>query len=338
MAYQNGTATNPTDLLQKLATFIAANGWSQDMSQADGTGWRLHAHRSGVYVNIRAMINSSAATEYFTDQYSRSAGGAAWSLYCGDGFSSGSDWKSQSGGPKNAATPANTVGVGLQLPQGAITGYHFFADETGDNIVVVVEKSVGIFVYCGWGISLKKMGTWTGGAYFFANESGYELGYDFAGAYPGRVQTSGTPCAAGGWYTAAHPATYVRADVDSFTGKWISIGTSTTGTQGYTGKTGTSCTPIKRNVLNIAAPSYIEYAKRLTSKMTGQSLLLPSRLLVTRDTGGNSFLGAVPNVFVCNACQKGYTPATVYPWGTDNYMVFPGNPSYPEFGFAIRKV
>lgn len=338
MAYQNGTATSPTDLLQKLATFLAANGWTQDMSQADGTGWRYHAHRSGVYVNIRTTINTTTATEYFTDQHSRTAGGACWQLYCGDGFSSGSDWRSQSGGPKNYTTPANTVGVGMQLPQGAITGYHFFADETGDNIVVVVEKSAGVFVYCGWGVSLKKMGTWTGGAYFFANEAGYEISYDYAGAYPGHAQTSGTPCASGGWYTQSYPATYVRADVDAFTGKWIGFGSTTIGYTGYTGKIGYSCTPIKRAGQNSNAPSYAEYAKRLTSKMTGQSLMLPSRLLAARGADGVSFLGSVPNVFVCNACQKGYTPATVYPWGTDNYMVFPGHPSYPEFGFAIRKV
>lgn len=337
MAYQNGAANSPTDLLQKLATFLANNGWSTNMSQLDGSGWRYHANRNGVYVSIHATVNTTAAADYFINQYSREAGGGCWQLYCGDGFSSSANWRSQSNGPKGS-TSGNTVGAGMQLPQGAILAYHFFADVDGDNIVVVVEKTPGVFVYCGWGVSLNKMGTWVGGAYFFATEAGYEISTSYGAASPGHGQSSGTPCANGGWYSIAYPATYVRIDVDSFTGKWVGVGATTDSERGYTGKIGYSCTPIKRAVLNNRAPSYLNYAQCLTSKMTGQSLMLPTRLLVARDTGGSSFIGSVPGVFVCNACQKGYSPATIYQWGTDNYMVFPGNPQWPEFGFAIRKV
>ena len=338
MAYQNGSATSPTDLLQKLAAWALTVGWSQDMSQADGAGWRLHMHKGGVYINIRSAINTRNTADYFLNPYYLQAGGGIWSLYCGDGFSSGTDWRSQSGGPKNYTDPSATIGVAVQLGQGAIAGYHFFSDETGDNIAIVVEKTTGVFVHCGWGTSLKKVGAWTGGAYFFGTDSAYESGWDFAGDRPGHLQTAVPPCSSGGGYSQDTAVSFVRADVDSFTGKWIGIGSTTTGNRGYTGKIGSSCTPTNRVSLSGVAPSYRDYAKRLTNKMTGQSLLLPTRLLVARDTSGYSFLGTVPGIFVCNACQKGYTPATVYQWGADNYMVFPGNPAYPEFGFAIRKV
>lgn len=338
MAYQNGTATSPTDLLQKIASFIAANGWTQDMSQADGTGWRLHAHKGAVYINLKVAINTTLAAEYFTDQYQRNAGIGTLMLYGGTGFASGTNWRDQAGAPKNAATPANTVGAGMTLPRGAITGYRFFADSTGDNVVIVVEKSAGIFAHCGWGTSLSKLGTWTGGPYFFGSSAGWAVSYDTSANNAGYGYSAETPCASGDGRDVSYPTAFVDIDVDSFTGKWVGIGSTTTGNEGYTGKCGRSCVPINDQTLNSLAPSYSDYYNRLTSKMTGQSLMLPIRLLVDRDAGGKSFIGSVPNIFLCNACNKGYTPATEYLWGTDTYMVFPGPQNYPGLGYAIKKV
>lgn len=337
MAYQNGTATNPTDLLQKLATFIVANGWTQDMSQADGTGWRLHAHKGAVYINLKTAINTTLAAEYFTDQYSRTAGFGALMLYGGTGFASGTNWRDQAGAPKNFTTPANTIGAGMCLPQGAISGYHFFADSTGDNIVVVVEKTSGIFAHCGWGTSLNKLGTWTGGPYFFGSSDGYRISYNQAALNAGYAYSAETPGTSGEGRDTTYATTFIRADVDSFTGKWIGVCSSTDGYGGYTGKNGRSIVPVNDQTLN-ALPSYSDYYNRLTSKMTGQSLMLPVRLLADRDTGGYSFLGSLPNIFLCNACDKGYTPAAEYLWGTDSYLVFPGPQTYPGLGYAIKKV
>jgi hypothetical protein len=337
MAYQNGTVTNPTDLLQKLATFIVANGWTQDMSQADGTGWRLHAHKGVVYINLKTAINTTLAAEYFADQYSRNAGYGALMLYGGTGFASGTNWRDQAGAPKNATTPANTIGAGMVLPQGAIAGYHFFADSTGDNIVVVVEKTSGIFAHCGWGTSLNKLGTWTGGPYFFGSTAGYAISYNQAALNPGFAYSAETPGISGDPRDVSYSTTFIRADVDAFTGKWIGVGSTTTGYAGYTGKVGRSIVPVNDGTLN-GLPSYSDYYNRLTSKMTGQSLMLPVRLLVDRDTGGSSFVGSLPNIFLCNAWDKGYTAAAEYLWGTDTYMVFPGPQNFPGLGYAIKKV
>ena len=334
MAYQPGTATSPADLLQKLAAFLVSNGWTQDQSAVDGAGWRLHAHKGSVYVNLRAAVNEGTVSQF--DDYYGSWSGIA--LYVGDGYSSGSTWKMQSGGPKNYSTPTRTLGAGMGLPQGAITGYHFFADATGDNIVVVVEKSAGVFTHLGWGTSLQKMGAWTGGPYFFAANNGYNMAYDLTANFPGKAYSAECPGTYGCPYSTDNPAMFVRADVDAFTGKWVGICTTTIGNNGYTGKNGSSCVPVNAMAANSKAPSYIKFLERLTGVMTGQSLLLPVRLLVARDTGGNSFLGAIPNVFLCNACAKGFTPATLYQWGTDSYRVFPGPQNYPHLGFAVKQV
>lgn len=335
MAYQNGTATSPTDLLQKLATFLVANGWTQDQSAVDGAGWRLHAHKGAVYVNLRAAVNEGLVS-LFDDYYTYPWSGIA--IYLGDGYSSGATWKNQSGGPKNATNTTRTQGSGTRLPQGAISGYHFFADTTGDNIVVVIEKSAGVFTHFGWGTSLQKMGAWTGGPYFFAANGIYCMSQDPTGAQPGAALSAECPGTNGDPVSTIYPVTYVRIDVDSFTGKWVGIGTNTAVGQGYTGKIGYSCVPANEMAINSGAPSYIGFMKRLTGQMTGQSLLLPVRFLVTRDTGGKSFIGSLPTVFLCNACAKGFTPATLYQWGTDSYRVFPGPTTFPHHGFAVKQV
>lgn len=338
MAYQNGTATSPTDLLQKLATFLVANGWTQDASASDASGWRFHAHKGTTYINIRSVVNENSTAANFADKYTTGAF-SAWLLYAGDGYSGAADWRSQSGGPRNVTTPANTVGVAMLLPQGAVSGYHFFTDATNDNVVVVVEKSASIFVHCGWGASINKMGTFTGGQYFFASSAGYQAQYDQGGAYAGRAYSAQCPGVFNDPYTGPYSTIFIRADVDAFTGKWITFGATTTGYNHYTGKTGYSCLRANESTdLYSAAPSYGSYLRRLTSQMTGQSLLLPIRFTVARDTIGNSFLGDLPNIFLCNAVAKGFTPATLYSWGTDQYRVFPGPQDHPHMGFAVKQV
>ena len=69
------------------------------------------------------------------------------------------------------------VGVGMRLSAGPFLNYHFFSDAAGDNIVVVIEQTSGLFKHLGWGKSLNKAGTYTGGAYFFGVASGYYASY-----------------------------------------------------------------------------------------------------------------------------------------------------------------
>jgi hypothetical protein len=220
----------------------------------------------------------------------------------------------------------------MQLPQGAISWYHFFADAAGDNIMVVVEKTANVFTNMYWGTSLLKLGSWTGGPYFGGAVQGYYLATSPTSDSPGFLQSARCP----GCFSAGSPFTFVRVDVDSFTGKWVGMDNTTNGYSGYTGKIGASC--VCDSPTNSLAPSYIKYIDRLTYVMTGQSLLLPIRLLVSRDAGGMSFIGSIPNVFASNACVKGFTPATLYNWGPDQYRIFPGPSSNPGLGFAVKQV
>lgn len=316
-AYQTGSATSSSDLLQKLVTWLVAQGWTQNRSQSEGTGWRAHLSKSGVYVNLRATPGS----EYiWAHNLCRTPERAGIGIYVGTGYNGSNAWNAQAGGPiGNGQT--YTTGCMMQVV-GSILAYHFF-DDGSDNIVVVIERTSGNFVYMGWGPSLIKAGTWTGGAYFFAPLSGY-AGGEYEYSYPGAGGTAACPFATRDVVDCA--TSYVRADVDSFTGKWLGIvrETSTTPQGGYTGKRGQTSFSTYADQYGISSyiPNYVILQHRLTSAMNTQANLIPIRVFAERDTGGCSLLGDVPNIFMTNATANGFAPSTVYPLGSDNYMIF----------------
>ena len=164
-SYQTGTSSSPVALLQSLVAWLnTTQGWVTDLNATDASGWRAHLHKNGLYVNMRAAMNESVWN------YNHAAGYGI-GLYLGDGYSGAANWRSQSGGPIQTAT-TNTVGAGMQLGSGAVTAYHFF-DDGADHIVVVVEKSPGLFVHMGWGPSLVKTGYTLDFPYFFGSSPSY---------------------------------------------------------------------------------------------------------------------------------------------------------------------
>lgn len=331
MAYLNGSATSSTDLLQQLVTFLVANGWTQDRSATEGSGWTASLHKSGNYVHLRARENEAAFQQH--------TGGTSYGvdLYLGTGFSSGQPWNNQTTGAPVGSGAAYPVGSGMYLSAGPFTNFYFMTDSSADNVVVVVERSPGLFVFIGWGLSINPAGAITGGAYFFGSSSGFfnnvttpninAIGYVATSACPGTAQDGeGGIC------------TYVRADVDSFTGKWISIGTLTTPTGGYTGKQGYSSVRMQGISMLSNFPVYAftdnaaEFQQSQVSLQDSRVNLLPVILWVNRDgtSSGYSMLGTLPLVFVSNGVGRGFSNAGEYVIGANTFKMFPN--------FAVQKV
>lgn len=322
MAYQTGTATSPTDLLQKLVTWLVARGWTSNMSQADGTGWRAHLSKGSTYANFRATPGNESIW----------AGGAislatqiGIGMYLGTGYSGAAAWSAQAGGPIGNGA-AYTLGTFMQTPAGAMTAYYFF-DDGADNILVVVERTSGIFTHLAWGTTLAKAGAWTGGAYFTGPISAY---------WGGGVNEEGSATLSA--YCPGHNGSrpngnqsgFVRADVDTFTGKWVGISSLTTANIGYTGKNGASAIP-GANGYPVDIPNCsIEFMSRQTSSLNSQANLIPVRWYAQRDGGGYSMLGTIPSIFATNATTKGYANGEEILIGADTYKVFPN--------FAVKKV
>ena len=162
------------------------------------------------------------------------SGNAGVALYLSTAFNASVAWNVQPGNPPyQSGSVVNVLGCGMALPSGSIQNYFFFADATADNIVVVIEKTPGVYVYIGWGLSIQKAGAITGGPYFFGSSQGYAASYvTAANPSPGFVTTSFCPCSHGDWASSGLQNAYFRADVDSFTGGWLGLGDNTLNTQG----------------------------------------------------------------------------------------------------------
>jgi len=86
MAYETGTATSPSDLLEKIKVFLAANEWTINLwdndnstnnllLSADTTGKRLHIQKTAadgtvMYFNFRSAVRMFLFSELSTSMYS----------------------------------------------------------------------------------------------------------------------------------------------------------------------------------------------------------------------------------------------------------------------------
>lgn len=335
MSYQNGSASGPVDLVQQLVTWLVSIGWTQDRSATEGAGWTASLGKDSATVHFRAAINESSGI--WANMFS----GAHYGLHMtyGTGFNSGQPFANQNiGSPVGSGGAA--VGVGMPLASGTIPNYFFFADSSGDHVVIIVERSGGIYNHLGFGPSLQKAGSWTGGPYFFGTCSGYytSISVSLPSLVPGFTKTADCPGTNQDSQSAVQ--TFVRADVDSFTGKWISIisaGVTPGADQGYQGKRGDTSVIGSSGSPLTAVPTYqisklnAELQTMLTSRLDGRANLLPVYLYANRDgtSTGYSLLGAIPFVVVSNAVGNGFSQEDEYPLGSATYKLFPN--------FAVQK-
>jgi hypothetical protein len=333
LAFENSSATDPQDLLQKLVVFLAANGWTTDRSAVEGAGWTASLHKGGVYVHLRAHMNEPMQIV--------TAGpwnGYSIALYLGTGFASGATFKAQPTGAPLNVSDSTPVGVAAVLTANPITNYYFFSDATNDNVVVVVQKQSGVYAHFGFGTSLQKVGTWTGGPYFFAS-SGAWAAHETLTNYAGYDLTAACPGIAGDPNGAS--MTFVRAAVDSFDG-WLAFGQDGIGGPlGFCGKLGASSQGGDRvGYMRPQIPTYFysgafndggQFQTHQTSSLDGRANLLPCLLWAGRDGTATGFspIGTIPDCFVCSGVGQGYSPGSDYVIGADTYKMFPQ--------FAIKK-
>jgi hypothetical protein len=329
MSYANGTATGPVDLLQQLVTFLVAAGWTQDASAAEGAGWAAHLHNSGNYVHLRGTVNETVFQQH------TGGGSYALALYLGTSYNSGQPWNNQTAGAPIGNGASYPVGAAAVLSVGPFTNYYFMTDSGGQNVVVIVEVTPGVFSFVGWGPSINAAGSITGGAYFYGSASGFFS--SFAGTGAGYTTTS--DCPGGVADIESGVCAYLRCDVDSFTGKWIGIGPNTSALEGYTGKVGSSSVSTHGGSGISAVPVYAtgvgnagDFQNLQTSAQDSRANLLPVLLWVNRDstTTGFSLAGSLPMVFSSNGVGNGFSNASEYTIGSDTYKMFPN--------FAVLKV
>lgn len=324
MPYQTGPATSPQNLLSQFLTFVVAAGWTLDDDVADGTGHKAHIHKGAKYVSLRSFINENSPL------LGGLAGSSGIALTGATAYAVTANWFNQAGAPfKDGFSPtADVITCIMPLPAGAISNYWMFADVAGDNVVLVALKGGSVYTHLFFG-DLTKYGTWTGGPYFGASRSYF--GLSFFGLNDGLTVTSAPPGAA----VYNQPSALLLADVDSHTGKWLTMTGQTVAPDASTGKRMQSSTSAIDTNMEIAG-DHIHYGflrRRAESANTSGLILLPTIWLAERDFGGNRFgggwaaLGEVPWLY--QSTTDGFSPGSTQMISTDAYSVFPG--------FAVRQ-
>lgn len=192
MAFQTGTSTGPADLISKLATFAAANGWT------------IGAATSG-----SVFINSSRGLYFGV-----STGASTVSLKGATGHNASLAWDLQPGYPTeaNSLTTVNDCAGPLKL-------YYFFGTE--QYLHVVVETVTNKFKHFAIG-QLEKNSTYTGGAY--VDGSSHNMTGDAGTNFPDAPSHRYLFDAVGTGATGGSGR--IRVDIDGKTNNWMNYGSS----------------------------------------------------------------------------------------------------------------
>jgi len=152
MAYETGSATDHTDLMSKLNTFAAANGFTTEYHNGTNRHLSLSRSANNIYVSFH-WDNVNTIAMYQALGYSGGSAETPW-LQANDSGNGSSD------------LPTN-IDRGRQVSRtgaGPFTAYHFFAHTSPYVIYIVLEFSPGLYRHFGFGY-INKTGTWTGGAW-----------------------------------------------------------------------------------------------------------------------------------------------------------------------------
>jgi len=343
-AYQTGVSSSPVNLLQTLVSWLSSQSWVVDLSMSIGTGWRAHLHKGATFVHLRAAMDEKLWA-YDGEYHDKGDGGYGIGFYLGTSYNGMSNWDEQPGRPVRVED-GSTCGCGVNLPAGSVAAYHLF-DDGADNIIVVVERTPGIYCHFGWGPAMGAAGQPENFPYFFGSASAYlntitgapggERGGINITTYPPFSHGDEDVSSYNGLYTRVHATAYVRVDAGTYTARWIANGRDAGSGDGGYGGTGRQM----RCALNLGPcsdtsldsddyPSYQDLADRVHQTAFAGALFLPLHTFVLTDPDARwSPVGHVPSVFWCEAVGHGHSPGDVYQVGGEDYMLFPH--------FAVRK-
>lgn len=137
--YETGNATDLADLISKLKAFLETDaGYTVDSFITEGTGHRLHVHKSSMYFNFRTFVAESTP-----------AGGTTQTgifMNGGTGYNGANAWYDQPGVLKHTSNTRYLLPGAVQL-SGAIVSYHawWFQDTGYDVVYFIIENPSGSY-------------------------------------------------------------------------------------------------------------------------------------------------------------------------------------------------
>jgi hypothetical protein len=312
MAYDTGSATGPTQILDAFRVFAVANGWTQNRWAADGAGQTLSISKGSIYANLRSIVNETLLS--FNNR-------TGVLLNCSTGYDSGQPWTNQPG--KCQRTNGTAVAVGAIGVTSSNT-YHLFAASSPDLLVLVIEVSPGQFTWLHFG-DLTKFGSWNGGILFG--------GKDCIDSFNNVVVTENL-CPTGGHQFAS---ALIHAEVDgSLLWRTVIARDSAFWITGYQAFGGFS------NLHGSFTDTHYGFAGEWSiaapNQLNGVTPMIPMYVFAPRPSNYRSPLGYLPHL--CYMRIDNYAPGETFSLGSEQWMAFPtiskGGASGMN-GFAVRK-
>lgn len=324
MAYQTGSATNPTDLLGKLKTFAEGIGWTSHrwVAGANGIEYILsHANAGyfGLIADDRTGLNASTYA------------GSTVTVYGFTSFSSGLGTTAQPG--INGGSISNDL-------EGPYSAYHLFG--TTQYIHVVVEVRTGVYTHFGFG-KHNKSWNYTGGEYTYGTAWSYTYISNNTQDSGDFVSTPGSnrnkfPFSSN--FVGSAQSTYfdyVRCDIDGVSPYWFR--------QHYSApRVGDMAAGYPNSYAGVLGARYIESAP---STFNGLAPLFPIVNTVCGVGPSNYIIGSVPDMRSVH--MRYLQPGGTMTIGSDSWVTFPvkrhslaqvpeNEPWSATYGIAYKKI
>lgn len=285
MAYQQTNATSVDDLIDKIAVFAGANGWTINRNEIAGGGRRATLKTAGTdYVHVWSTGNGNVFLRSSVNYDSAAAGSAQ----------------------TNQAVSQAAANVGT----GPFSNVFLFANN--GCVYCVVEIASGIFRHLCFGL-LSKFGAYTGGTFFEATNwhtggpSNWASIWDLQHHH--RLFDS--------WSDQNSNRGGVRCDVDGNVNYFAPFSTRTAyGTPVANGAVGSGDDPDRP-----ADRFQFAFYDRSVNSWSGVTPLQPVKIRVERPNGYWSEIGEVPAVRLVNMSR--IQVGDELPVGADTWKVFP---------------
>lgn len=285
MAYQQTNATSVDDLINKIAAFAVADGWTQHRNTLAGVNRTLTLQKGGDYIHV-----------YNTDDSNVRVNGSV--NY--DSAAAGSLQPNQA--PYRAAANVGT---------GPFPNVFFFGNS--NCVFVVVEIASGIFRHLCFGL-LAKQGAYTGGTFFDAHNHLITDTSNWSSLIDLGQHHRMFDCDSSGNQNRGA----VRCDLDGYTSYFAPFcGTAYHGTPVASGGMGSSTF----NGGIEAFRTHEAFYDRSVNGWTGVTPIQPIKIRVERPSGYWSELGEVPAMRFLNMAR--FQPGDEFSIGPDTWKVFP---------------
>lgn len=311
MAYETGTSTSITDLLDKLRVFAVANGWTLNFQGArtSGSGQAVQLTKGSMACTWIAATSSNGVNDP----------GHYLGAYQHDAYSAGGGTENQAN--KSAVTYANDM-------TGPFIAYHFFTgtERGSDYLYVAVETTAGIFKHVGVG-KLVSMGALSNGHFCFAVRWDYGNNLNIA------TTTHAVGFDSGEQGTRKGTSTQIRADSDALSPRWLDAYSNTGNRLGggfrvadSTGARGFVYGPVRNSA----------------SAISGRTALIPCMVTGERPSSLFSVLGYPPGIRWVKL--DFLDPGAILTLGAEQWKVFPiirknggtGQVSSDTYGYAYK--